>query len=120
MSAPSPAVAASPAGASALLAALASSALAAAITLFLSELLRVSSGELRERVFTPRVTRRLLLKRREQARGGATWQIRARPACVLACAASLRICKPVVPRLRGMRRKGACHALARRCCTCAR
>ena len=70
MSAPAPAVAASPAGASAILAALGSSALVACIIVFASELLRISSTELRERVFTPRVTRRLL-KRREQAYASA-------------------------------------------------
>lgn len=60
--------AASPAGSSAILAALASSAFAAGVTLFVSELLRVSSQELRERVFTPRVTRRLEQKRGEEVR----------------------------------------------------
>lgn len=60
--------AASPAGSSAILAALASSAFAAGATLFVSELLRVSSQELRERVFTPRVTRRLEHKRGEEVR----------------------------------------------------
>ena len=63
----SPAVAASPAGFSAIVAALGSSALVACITLFFSELLRVASAELRERVYAPRVTRRLM-KRPEQAR----------------------------------------------------
>jgi hypothetical protein len=77
--APSPAVAASPAGASAILAALASSALAAAISLFFSELLRISSAELRERVFAPRVTRRLM-KRREQARALAACTCAQNPA----------------------------------------
>jgi len=61
--------AASPAGSSAILAALASSALVAGITLFASELFRISSPELRERIFTPRVTRRLQQKRGDEARG---------------------------------------------------
>ena len=57
-----------PAGSSAILAALASSALAAGITLFASELLRIASAELRERVFTPRVTHRREGKRGEEVR----------------------------------------------------
>jgi hypothetical protein len=68
--------AASPAGSSAILAALASSAFAAGATLFVSELLRVSSQELRERVFTPRVTRRLEHKRGEEVR--AAWDFSRR------------------------------------------
>jgi hypothetical protein len=71
--------AASPAGSSAILAALASSALAAGVTLFVSELLRVSSQELRERVFTPRVTRRLEQKRGEEVRCSAAWDFSFSP-----------------------------------------
>ena len=58
-----------PAGSSAILAALAASAFSAGITLFVSELLRIASAELRERVFTPRVTHRREQKRGEEVRG---------------------------------------------------
>ena len=58
-----------PAGSSAILAALAASAFSAGITLFVSELLRIASAELRERVFAPRVTHRREQKRGEEVRG---------------------------------------------------
>jgi hypothetical protein len=80
----SSAAAASPAGSSALLAAVASSALVAAITLFFSELLRISSTELRERVFTPRITRRLLQRSvqvRRAARGLPVMRVRGYALC---------------------------------------
>ena len=57
-----------PAGSNAILAALAASAFSAGITLFVSELLRIASAELRERVFAPRVTHRREQKRGEEVR----------------------------------------------------
>ena len=58
-----------PAGSNAILAALAASAFSAGVTLFVSELLRIASAELRERVFAPRVTHRREQKRGEEVRG---------------------------------------------------
>ena len=54
------------AGSGAVLAALATAVFSASILLLISELIRISSAELRERVFAPRVARRLQ-RRREQA-----------------------------------------------------
>ena len=69
----SPAAAQQPAGSSAILASLITATVASFGLLFISELLRISNTELRQRVFAPRIYRRQVARAAEGISSATTW-----------------------------------------------